>query len=39
MLLAGLSVDGAWYVRLPVVTGALAAAVIALRETWSDSKA
>ena len=40
ILLAGLSLDGVvWYVRLPVVIGALVAAVIALRDTWSDSNA
>ena len=38
-LLAGLSLDGAWSVRFPVVAAVLVAAVVALRETWSDSKA
>ena len=40
ILLAGLSLDGiVWYLRLPILFGALAAAVIALRDTWSDSNA
>jgi len=39
ILLAGLSLDGAWYVRFPLVAAALLAAAIALRETWVDSKA
>ena len=37
-ILAGLSLDGVvWYVRLPLVIGALAAAVIAARDTWNES--
>jgi len=39
MLLTGLSLDGIlWYVRLPLVVGALAAAVIAFRETRNEPK-